>query len=88
MGRNVGIEPTHNGTTIRRVNHFTNCAISINIIAKYNNKFKYKIKILKRKRAKKNWQLAIFAYTIFAVKVLNFSVRYGKRCIHFAIVTN
>ena len=38
--------------------------------------------------AKKNWQLAIFAYTIFAVKVLNFSVRYGKRCIHFAIVTN
>ena len=29
--------------------------------------------------AKKNWQLAIFAYTIFAVKVLNFSVRYGKR---------
>ncbi len=36
----------------------------------------------------KNPQLAIFAYTIFAVKVLNFSVRYGKRCIHFAIVTN
>ena len=28
MGRNVGIEPTHNGTTIRRVNHFTNYAIS------------------------------------------------------------
>ena len=45
------------------------------------------IKSLK-KIAKKNWQLAIFAYTIFAVKVLNFSVRYGKRCIHFAIVTN
>ena len=39
-------------------------------------------------KQKKNWQLAIFAYTIFAVKVLNFSVRYGKRCIHFAIVTN
>ena len=45
------------------------------------------IKSLK-KLQKKNWQLAIFAYTIFAVKVLNFSVRYGKRCIHFAIVTN
>ncbi len=28
MGRNVGIEPTHNGTTIHRVNHFTNSAIN------------------------------------------------------------
>ena len=43
---------------------------------------------INKKISKKNWQLAIFAYTIFAVKVLNFSVRYGKRCIHFAIVTN
>ena len=37
---------------------------------------------------KKNWQLAIFAYTIFAVKELNFCVRDGNRCILFAIVTN
>ena len=41
-----------------------------------------------KKRAKKNWQLAIFAYTIFAVKELNFCVRDGNRCILFAIVTN
>ena len=27
MGRNVGIEPTHTGATIRRVNHFTNSAM-------------------------------------------------------------
>ena len=84
MGRNVGIEPTHNGTTIRRVNHFTNCAIATCIISKKYNKCNRRNK----KISKKNWQLAIFAYTIFAVKVLNFSVRYGKRCIHFAIVTN
>ena len=38
--------------------------------------------------AKKNWQLPIFAFTIFGVKVLNFCVRDGNRCIHFAIVTN
>ena len=38
MGRNVGIEPTHNGTTIRRVNHFTNCAIATCIISKKYNK--------------------------------------------------
>ena len=31
---------------------------------------------------KKNWQLPIFAYTIVGVLVLNFSVRYGKRCVH------
>ena len=37
---------------------------------------------------KKNWQLLIFAYTIVSVKVLNFCVRDGNRCIHFAIVTN
>ena len=37
----------------------------------------------------KNPQLASLAImTTFAVKVLNFSVRYGKRCIHFAIVTD
>ena len=36
---------------------------------------------------KKSRQLAIFAYTIFAVKVLNFCVRDGNRCVHFAIVT-
>ena len=41
-----------------------------------------------KKGKKKDWQLAIFAYTIFAVKVLNFCVRDGNRCIHFAIVTN
>ena len=28
MGRNVGIEPTHTGATIRRVNHFTNFAMN------------------------------------------------------------
>ena len=28
MGRNMGIEPMHTGATIRRVNHFTNSAIS------------------------------------------------------------
>ena len=39
-------------------------------------------------KQKKNWQLAIFAYTIFAVKELNFCVRDGNRCILFAIVTN
>ena len=38
MGRNVGIEPTHIGATIRRVNHFTNSAISINIIATFFKK--------------------------------------------------
>ena len=27
MGRVVGVEPTHNGATIRRVNHFTTPAI-------------------------------------------------------------
>ena len=36
----------------------------------------------------KNWQLPIFALTIVGVKVLNFCVRDGNRCIHFAIVTN
>ena len=39
---------------------------------------------------KKNRQLAIFAGaspTIFAVEVLNFCVRDGNRCFHFAIVT-
>ena len=41
-----------------------------------------------KKNAKKNWQLPIFAYTIVGVKVLNFCVRDGNRCIHFAIVTN
>ena len=41
-----------------------------------------------KKYIKKNWQLPIFAYTIVGVKVLNFCVRYGNRCIHFAIVTN
>ena len=35
MGRNKGIEPLHTGATIRRVNHFTNTAISkyINILS-------------------------------------------------------
>ena len=28
MGRVVGVEPTHNGATIRRVNHFTTPAAS------------------------------------------------------------
>ena len=28
MGRNMRIELMHNGTTIRRVNHFTNCAMN------------------------------------------------------------
>ena len=41
-----------------------------------------------KKKTKKNWQLPIFAYTIVGVKVLNFCVRDGNRCIHFAIVTN
>ena len=33
MGRNVGIEPTHVGTTIQCVNHFTNSAITILILS-------------------------------------------------------
>ena len=37
---------------------------------------------------KKNWQLPIFAYTIFGVNELNFCVRDGNRCILIAIVTN
>ena len=41
-----------------------------------------------KKVKKKNWQLPIFAYTIVGVKALNFCVRDGNRCIHFAIVTN
>ena len=44
----------------------------------------------KQKKHKKNRQLAIFAGaspTIFAVEVLNFCVRDGNRCFHFAIVT-
>lgn len=28
MGRNMGIEPMHTGATIRRVNHFTNSAMT------------------------------------------------------------
>ena len=39
-------------------------------------------------KQKKYWQLPIFAYTIVGVEVLNFCVRDGNRCIHFAIVTN
>ena len=44
----------------------------------------------KQKKPQKNRQLAIFAGaspTIFAVEVLNFCVRDGNRCFHFAIVT-
>ena len=36
MGRHVGIEPTYNGTTIRRVNHFTNIAMSIEFVININ----------------------------------------------------
>ena len=55
------------------------------MIYKYHLINKYKNIFLDKK---KNWQLAIFAYTIFAVKELNFCVRDGNRCILFAIVTN
>ena len=65
------------------------------ISAKYSKILPLIINIIKNKKrnksffkAKKNWQLAIFAYTIFAVKELNFCVRDGNRCILFAIVTN
>lgn len=46
MGRITGIEPAHNGATIRRVNHFTICAMymikrvfarAINIIHNLND---------------------------------------------------
>ena len=37
---------------------------------------------------KKNWQLPIFAYTIFGVNELDFCVRYGNRYTLIAIVTN
>ena len=48
-----------------------------------------KVYIIIQKSQKKNyWRLPILAYTIFGVKVLNFCVRDGNRCIHFAIVTN
>ena len=50
MGRNVGIEPTHNGTTIRRVNHFTNCAIATCIISKKYNKCNRRNKKNKQKK--------------------------------------
>ena len=36
---------------------------------------------------KKAWQRPIFAYTIVGAVVLNFCVRDGNRCIHYAIVT-
>ena len=35
-----------------------------------------------KKLQKKSMQLLIFAYAIFSVLVLNFSVRDGKRCVH------
>ena len=50
MGRNVGIEPTHNGTTIRRVNHFTNCAIATCIISKKYNKCNRRNKKMSKKK--------------------------------------
>ena len=37
---------------------------------------------------KKNRQRPIFAYTIVSAEVLNFCVRDGNRCVHFAIVTD
>ena len=53
--------------------------------------------ILKRNKKKDSqqcesitWQFAIFTragLAIFAVKVLNFCVRNGNRCVHFAIIT-
>ena len=59
--------------------------ILVKHIHKKHLKFTYK---QKNRAKKKNWQLPIFAYTIVGVKVLNFCVRDGNRCIHFAIVTN
>ena len=50
----------------------------------------FKVCFLNEKKAQKNRQLAILAGaspTIFAVKVLDFCVRYGYRYFHFAIVT-
>ena len=38
MGRTVGIEPTHVGTTIQCVNHFTMFAITLKIIIDKNVK--------------------------------------------------
>ena len=41
-------------------------------------------------KAQKNRQRAIFtgaSPTIFAAEVLNFCVRHGNRCFHFAIIT-
>ena len=44
MGRNVGIEPTNNGTTIHRVNHFTNSAITILILTYFFDYCNYYLK--------------------------------------------
>ena len=38
MGRVVGFEPTHNGTTIRGLNHLTKPAISISILSNKSRK--------------------------------------------------
>lgn len=45
MGREMGFEPTHNGTTIRGLNHLTTPAIDFIIIKTY---FLYKFFIKKR----------------------------------------
>ena len=61
MGRYVGIEPTHTGTTIQRVNHFTNTAIKFySILTNFClfDKFFYVIIVLILK----------ITYTIYRVK--------------------
>ena len=43
MGRVVGLEPTHNGATIRRVNHFTIPATTLHMTPKSYDKKNYTI---------------------------------------------
>ena len=55
---------------------------------KINHFYCLMIKIYKIRAKKNSLQRVIFAETIVTVIVLNFSVRDGKRCVHYAIITN